>query len=150
MKTKLSIIALLGLFLLVGCSKEEESNNDDKDPFIDEKIENLACPPVAVSGKKDDIIGKWKMVVSYKYDNYVVEEITDYSCEEIIYEFREDSLLVSSNMNWQMNGLYSYKFTKYDDSDDGIADMSPTFEVNSDDMQGSGACTVLKLSLIHI
>src|SRR5690625_7925740 len=89
------------LVLTGGCEKKEINENE------------LQCPVTIQEGSDDDIMGKWKLI---KADiTRLAEEIRteDYSCDDIIYYFREDgSLLISGvedGMPVQQNGEYSYE-----------------------------------------
>src|SRR5690625_1434210 len=89
------------LVLTGGCEKKEINENE------------LQCPVTIQEGSDDDIMGKWKLI---KADiTRLAEEIRteDYSCDDIIYHFREDrSLLISGvedGMPVQQNGEYSYE-----------------------------------------
>lgn len=75
----LSLIIMLSFF---SCKKDELDIND------------LQCPVTAIQGEKNDIIGKWKLV---KQKNAWGLPTIDYSCQNIIYEFKSDgNLLVTS------------------------------------------------------
>jgi hypothetical protein len=54
--------------------------------------QKLACPSPAKTGKEDDIIGKWKLVLEINKS-----DTSDRSCEDIVYHFREDGTLTVSN-----------------------------------------------------
>src|SRR5690625_4871784 len=89
------------LVLAGGCEKKEINENE------------LQCPVTAKEGSDDDIIGKWKLLEANIIK--LAEEIRmeDYSCDDIIYYFREDgSLLISGvedGMPVRQNGEYSFE-----------------------------------------
>lgn len=89
------------LVLTGGCEKKEINENE------------LKCPVTAKEGSDDDIIGKWKLVKVNIIK--LAEEIRteDYSCDDIIYHFREDrSLLISGvedGMPVRQNGEYPFE-----------------------------------------
>ena len=90
------------LLTIVSCRKDE----------IPEQ--NLKCPVVAVNGADDNILGKWKLVnANIVFSNPRTE---DYSCDEIIYDFRADGILVvssgaSGDSVGHQQGQYTYAFT---------------------------------------
>ena len=92
----ISVLAFSG-----GCEKKEINEND------------LQCPVTAKEGSDDDIIDKWKLVKVNIIK--LAEEIRmeDYSCDDIIYHFREDrSLLISGvedGMPVRQNGEYPFE-----------------------------------------
>lgn len=97
-------LLLLPIFSL-SCKDEVKD-----DCCIDEEIANLNCKVTPVCGEKGNIVGKWKLV---KATEALVTAPTsiDYSCENIIYEFRPDNkLVVTSNIEGQMSGEYEYQY----------------------------------------
>lgn len=68
------------------------------------------CPIKAVIGNENDILGRWKLMEVSAMSR------SDYSCNEIIYDFRQDgSLFVGSNLaNYaaQPPGSYFYQLEK--------------------------------------
>lgn len=84
-----------------GCEKKEINENE------------LKCPVTIQEGSDDDVMGKWKLV---KTDiTRLAEEIRteDYSCDDIIYHFREDSSLLISGVEdgipVRQNGEYPFE-----------------------------------------
>ncbi|MDR2139241.1 MAG: hypothetical protein LBP50_06815 [Tannerella sp.] len=54
--------------------------------------EKATCASPAKTGKVNDIVGKWKLMLEISG-----KDTTDRSCEEIVYHFREDGTLTVSN-----------------------------------------------------
>lgn len=55
-------------------------------------IDDLQCPVTAISGKKNNVIGKWKLVTEqFTFFNPRTEDL---SCQDIIYEFKSDGNLI--------------------------------------------------------
>jgi hypothetical protein len=80
----------------------------------DSIIDDLNCTVTAVHGKKDNIIGKWKLVAGRQVgiDKMRIE---DYSCQNIIYEFRSDGNLIvtgdAENYLGISQGTHEFKLT---------------------------------------
>lgn len=99
---------LWSLFLLSLLLFGFSCNDNDSECTVNEEIANLNCPVSPVCGKKDDIVGKWKLVKAQSKRSVEPAKI-DYSCEEIIYEFRTDKkLVISSNVDGQFEGEHEY------------------------------------------
>jgi hypothetical protein len=60
--------------------------------FEESYEQEIACPSPAKTGEMDDIVGKWKLMLEINKS-----DISDRSCEDIIYHFREDGTLTVSN-----------------------------------------------------
>jgi len=79
-----------------------------------ETVETLQCAVNSVAGKQHEIRGKWKLV-SYRTVFYN-PTTTDYSCNQIIYEFKQGGRLVVSSDVVEPNGYpagdYSYEFNQ--------------------------------------
>lgn len=55
-------------------------------------IDDLQCPVTAMHGKKENIIGKWKLVT--EQFTFFNPRIEDLSCQNIIYEFKSAGNLI--------------------------------------------------------
>lgn len=105
---------ILCLSLMVGCQKTEISNN------------NLKCSVDAVTGSKDDITGKWKLVKGDIFSSIEREnKIEDYSCNHVVYQFMSDGKLrIISDIEKHMGpdiGEYIYEIIA--DGKDGQNDL---------------------------
>lgn len=93
---------LIILFMIIACKKDDNME------------ENLRCPIEALDGANDNVVGKWKLAkAKVVFQNPRTE---DYSCDEIIYDFRADGILVisggaSSDSIGYPEGQYTYAFT---------------------------------------
>lgn len=91
----------IAVLALGGCEKEEK--NED----------GLQCPVTMQEGADDNVIGKWKLVKAsiIKLAHGISTE--DYSCNNIIYHFKEDGSLIISGVDEGMhirgNGVYSFE-----------------------------------------
>ncbi len=96
MKAKI-ILAIIIMLSTLSCKKD------------DSIIADLKCTVTAVHGEKDNIIGKWKLV---KQNNAWDLPIIDYSCQNIIYEFKSDGnlLVIGDNEDQLSVPLGSHKF----------------------------------------
>lgn len=97
------IVLLIVLPLLISaCQKDER------------KEEIVKCTIVAKEGSNDNVIGKWKLVTGET--TFFNPRKEDYSCQDIIYDFREDGTLVISGNNEQLigyeGGEYTFEFSK--------------------------------------
>lgn len=102
MKRWLWPLLLLSLLFGISCS------DNDSECMVKNEIADLKCPVSPICGKKDDIVGKWKLVKAQSKRPIEPSKI-DYSCEEIIYEFRTDKILViSSNIDRHFDGEHEY------------------------------------------
>lgn len=96
----------MSLFFVGGC------DSDDEECVIEEELTDLKCPVSPVCGKEGDIVGKWKLVKAKTARIIEPAEIIDYSCEDIIYEFRADKKLVmSSSVDGILEGEHEYKYS---------------------------------------
>ncbi|KEO75450.1 hypothetical protein [Anditalea andensis] len=90
---------------------------------VDTIEEDLKCRIESVNGPDDDVIGKWKLVKEERFRMIDGEiRINDYSCNNIIYEFKEDGLLEVTNDTGDENhasGEYSYEFTSASSNENG-------------------------------
>lgn len=91
MSTRLCYI-LMGAFCAVTfqtCKKAE--------PY-EETVVTYRCAVNSVAGRQDDVLGKWKLL-SYRTVFYH-PDTTDYSCDDIIYEFKPNGgLTVTSTVD---------------------------------------------------
>lgn len=99
------LLLCLSLLLPWGCESDEE------------KVEictiGLKCPVSPLSGKAGDIVGKWKLVLATE-TQVSTPQLMDYSCDNIIYEFRKDGkLVITSDVEGQLEGEYAYTYTDY-------------------------------------
>lgn len=104
---KITFYIFLLFLSIFSFSCKDEAKDDCR---IDEEIANLNCKVTPVCGEKGNIVGKWKLV---KATEALVAAPTsiDYSCEDIIYEFRPDNkLVVTSNLEGQMSEEYEYQY----------------------------------------
>ncbi len=105
----LALVAFPSL-ILAGCG---EDNNP----------ENLRCRVRAVAGPEDDVVGKWKLVRVRQAYFTREPEVTDYSCDDIVYHFRSDGSLVVNNSVTEAAhhaGDYNYEFI-WDPFDSGAS-----------------------------
>lgn len=79
MKTRL-ILSIVIILTTFSCKKG------------DSIIGDLNCTVTAIHGKKDNIIGKWKLVTGRQFGYKITNE--DYSCQNIIYEFKSNGNLI--------------------------------------------------------
>lgn len=108
-KQWLSLFLLLLLLFGISC------NDNDSECTVNEEIENLNlnCPVSPVCGRKDDIVGKWKLVKATEAWG-MNPQTTDHSCDHIIYEFRKDGkLVITSDIEGELEGEYSYTYIEY-------------------------------------
>ncbi|HLW50226.1 MAG TPA: hypothetical protein VKZ78_04580 [Sphingobacteriaceae bacterium] len=115
-KNLLWVILVMVLPMLGACQKQEI--NDDE----------LKCPVTAIEGPDDNILGKWKLVKTrtsaFNPPSKIEDQrsrIEDYSCNNIIYHFKEDGLLIVSGTYEGVfgftNGEYSFVFSNTPSSD---------------------------------
>jgi hypothetical protein len=71
---------------------DEPPQTPETPSFEEPYEEKPACPSPAKTGKENDIVGKWKLVLEINKS-----DTTDRSCEDIVYHFREDGMLAVSN-----------------------------------------------------
>lgn len=89
--------------------------DDEKDCSIGKEFTGTNCKVTPVCGKANDIIGKWKLVKT-KEAYSLKNGFNDYSCDEVIYEFRTDNkLVVTSNIEEQLNGEYKFNYKGIND-----------------------------------
>lgn len=83
---------MLSFLVLGSCEK----NTIDPFPVKEVLIDEFNCPSVAYTGVDTSIIGKWKLMqwnTLHPVSGAIVT-FHDYSCEEIVYEFRSDKTLI--------------------------------------------------------
>jgi len=89
---------LLLLFVGAGCNENEQK-----------------CTTIAVEGPENNVIGKWKQVKGKTV--FDKPQIVDYSCNNIIYNFKSDgSLSIYSDIDNPIgynSGEYIYEFSLY-------------------------------------
>lgn len=90
------IVFLVGA---LGCGKNDDLDNAQR------------CKVEGKIGADDDIFGQWKLIKGQTF--FYESKTIDYSCNNIIYEFREDeTLIISSDTETVIDlgpGLYSYQ-----------------------------------------
>lgn len=95
---RLVMSILLLLFVGTGCKENEQK-----------------CTTVAVEGPEDDVVGKWKQVKGKTV--FDKSQIVDYSCNNIIYNFKSDgSLSINSDIDNPIgynSGEYIYEFSQH-------------------------------------
>lgn len=96
-----TITVLIALSTLAACKKEDRLDESPK------------CPVSAVNGANDNVIGKWKLIkAKVVFKN---QETEDYSCDDIIYDFQDDGVLLISGSSDKaigyQEGQYMYEFT---------------------------------------
>lgn len=139
---------LLPLFLLSLLLFGFSCNDNDSECTVNEEIADLNCPVPPICGKEGDIVGKWKLVKAKTARIIEPAEIIDYSCEDIIYEFRADKKLVmSSSVDGILEGEHEYWFLPppYDAliSNNGYVDDIPfNFNVSKSIMKMGAALFV--------
>lgn len=125
MKTKR--LKLLGISLLIlplctvllgaGCQKKDEK-----------------CTINAINGPEDNIIGKWKLVKGEEV--FYNPRTVDYSCNNVIYQFKTDGVLIITSDIVDIigfgTGKYSYEFILTDKG-------SHTLKVDN----SQGGCSIL-------
>jgi len=77
------LLAISILILLISC--KENTTHIDMD---------LKCPTVAREGSNTQLVGKWKLVQGKTVFNF--PRTFDYSCNEVIYDFRLNGILIVS------------------------------------------------------
>lgn len=94
---------LIMILPMLGACQKQEVNNDE-----------LKCPVTAKEGPDDNIIGKWKFVKTRTAALAAPSKTYDYSCNNVIFHFKEDGLLVISGVSEGIrsfgNGEYSFEF----------------------------------------
>jgi hypothetical protein len=83
-----------------------EEAEEPVDTSFDRVYARAACPSPEKAGKEDvdDIVGKWKLMLEITGD-----DVTDRSCEEIVYHFGEDgTLTVSGSSAEKKESVYAY------------------------------------------
>lgn len=94
---------IMVLPMLGACQKDEINNNE------------LKCPVTAIEGANDNVVGKWKLVKVriVQLDDGI--SMKDYSCKNIIYDFKQDGSLVVNGAQKDVhsfeNGEYSFVFS---------------------------------------
>lgn len=106
------LFALLASGPLISCDNEKETE-EPQEPAVDVRLEeiltSIACTPDILLGQKDDILGKWLLIQS----RYGLEsrELTDRSCEGIIYHFLPGNrLVITADDTHHLNGEYEYTY----------------------------------------
>ncbi|MDR1557221.1 MAG: hypothetical protein LBS88_09370 [Tannerellaceae bacterium] len=84
----------------------EDFEKQRQEVLLNNYLRNVACPPEAVSGGRltDNIAGRWKLIKD-------METGVDFSCDEIIYDFRPDNTLeiTSNHPGYQdITSVYDY------------------------------------------
>jgi len=82
------LIIFSSLLMMLACQEEMRPEGE------------LRCPVEALSGTRDDVAGKWKLVRGEILPSTSPEVISeDYSCDNIIFHFGEDgSLVITSDV----------------------------------------------------
>lgn len=89
-------------------------SNCKKKSTLKEVIETFECGVEVIEGEQHEIVGKWKLVlVGYAFST---PDPTDYSCNQIVYDFKPDGRLVVTSDIAQTGGYgagnYSYEFNR--------------------------------------
>lgn len=91
---------LLIMLVCVHCSEPEKPD--------------MACPVAAVNGTDHNVVGKWALVKEHNLFTSESAKLTDHSCNNTVYHFREDGILIiSSDREKQRDILfqeYAYEF----------------------------------------
>ena len=103
-----------GLFIvlsLIFSACDDDSPNSSKQIVMPEMYEDLSCPFDYDKTDSDNVLGKWKLVRTtrgqYGSPEYT---ITDYSCNNITYEFTTDGrFIIESDVEEIPDSVYSYK-----------------------------------------
>lgn len=95
------MVMLIVSSFLLACKKEDHMK------------ESLKCPVVAKEGSDDDITGKWKLVNAQAV--FYNPSMEDYSCDDIVYDFRESGMLLVYGTDNQTigygEGQYTFEFS---------------------------------------
>lgn len=95
---RLVMSILLLFFIGAGCKENEQE-----------------CPPVAVEGPEDDVVGKWKQIKGETV--FYQSQIVDYSFNNIVYNFKSDGTLsINSDIDNPIGyntGEYVYEFSQH-------------------------------------
>ncbi len=99
---------ILLVFLYLVCGLSLSQCKKASRPIDDNALKCLVEP---VIGKENDIVGKWKLVKSH---SPMMNKTEDYSCSDIVYNFRADgTLLITENGTDPKESLtFSYEVIK--------------------------------------
>ena len=131
MKIKIILIAMLTLPLLMGvsCKKQEKESLATK---FEKEFGSLQCIPDPVFGKKNEIIGKWKLVQKCsavgEQNGGLIFDTVDVSCNNVIYEFKSDNTLtITGDKDDITPGNYTYIYQPVNDW--YINDFPPNLQI---------------------
>jgi hypothetical protein len=103
-KNSLLSTVIFFTILVSSCSSQEIGSNQTQKCNID-----------SIIGDKNNIIGRWRLLNNSNIFGPTPTTFIDYSCENIIFEFREsDTLKIENNLNKfpiYSSGLYNYSYT---------------------------------------
>ncbi len=97
MKNLMFQSVILCLVCLWGCEKNSEADDGQR------------CRVEAKQGSDDDIVGAWKLVQGQTV--FYEPKTTDYSCDNVIYEFQENGTLAISSNTSNLTGLEAGNYT---------------------------------------
>ncbi|SIS50540.1 hypothetical protein [Belliella pelovolcani] len=103
-------VGLLFLVLIMMASCQEDAAPDDE----------LRCQVEAIDGSEDEVVGKWKLIKAEILFGNPRNE--DYSCDNIIYHYRNDGILRITNNTSDIShgsGEYPYEFIPASLSENG-------------------------------
>ena len=106
------MLLLLPFLIGVSCKKDNEESLATK---FEKEFSKLTCKPEPVFGKKNDIIGKWKLVqkwsITGSQNGAAIIDTVDVSCDNVIYEFKDDNTLtVTGDRDDIAAGNYPYSY----------------------------------------
>lgn len=112
MKKILFFGLMMGMLSMIGCKKQEIG---DFEIIKVGHFGKLDCHSNSVIGMKNSIVGKWKLVehlFGYMSQPEVSGSVHDYSCNNIIYHFKEDGTLIvnSDHINFS-SSQREYQFS---------------------------------------
>lgn len=114
MKRKLGLLLMIVLPFLIGagCKKDNKETLAAK---FEKEFGKLQCKSEPVFGKKDDIVGKWKLVQTWSItgsqNGAAIIDTVDVSCNNVIYEFKADNTLtVTGDKDDVAPGKYTYSY----------------------------------------
>ncbi|MBC8754619.1 hypothetical protein H2O64_08030 [Kordia sp. YSTF-M3] len=104
------VLVLLMLTTFVSCTSDDNSVTPDEET-VEQTTEPITPPTEPVEPAQENLmLGEWKLV--YIYTPFSANQITDYSMQNITYEFRDDGFVVVSADNLiHDTGEYPYTFT---------------------------------------
>jgi len=140
---KLTIFLLLLVGVFPACKEKEELPEEEQEELPTEECKNL---------HRDNIIGQWKLIESFVSVNYSKTERTDYSNENIIFDFQEDNkLVITGNIVDSLSlfddfqgGEHFYEFHALNNCDWG--DPGPNLIIDKPELwswEGHHFCTAL-------